>query len=331
MNNTQLRKTHTMKLKSASIIISLGALSLALTAGSGISKPRLLPELPTPGERIRVIIDTDAGTEIDDVYALALALVAQDRFDIEGIVGAHFGDAGGPDGVEKSLTVIHELLDIAGMTGQFPVKPGAPPFQFSAKPPESEGVDFIIERAMATDERGPLWVIALGPCTDVAAAYLKNPKIAERMVLFWHGRTQWPERCWNFNAYNDLKAVRVVFESKLPLVLFDTGTYLRCPMEESKARIWPHGKIGRYLHDFRLRNEHYQSPRKGFYDLGDVAALIDPSLTYSEVVSAPGVDWDLRYDFRKDHGRILRIFQIDRDRTFELLSQKLKGFDKTGD
>ena len=53
------------------------------------------------------------------------------------------------------------------------------------------------------------------------------------------------------------------------------------------------------------------------------AALVDPSLTYSEVVAAPGVDWDMRYDRRKAYGRIVRIYQIDRDRTFQIFSQRL--------
>ena len=92
----------------------------------------------------------------------------------------------------------------------------------------------------------------------------KDPDIARRVRVFWHGRTRWPDKCWNFNAYNDLKAVRVVFTSDLPLILFDTGTYLRCPMEESARRILPHGALGRYLHEFRLQKPWFQSPTKGF-------------------------------------------------------------------
>jgi hypothetical protein len=49
-------------------------------------------------------------------------------------------------------------------------------------------------------------------------------------------------------------------------------------MEESRDRIQPHGELGRYLHDFRLTKPYYQSPRKGFFDLGDVAALVPQRL-----------------------------------------------------
>jgi hypothetical protein len=107
-------------------------------------------------------------------------------------------------------------------------------------------------------------------------------------------------------------------------VLFDTGTHLTCLMEESRQKIHPHGPLGRYLHDYRLRSRNFQEPTKGFFDLGDIAALIDPACIKSEVVEAPGVEWDMTYQFKKTHGKILRIHDIDRDRTFTLLYRSLE-------
>jgi len=96
-------------------------------------------------------------------------------------------------------------------------------------------VDFITERAMASDADKPLWVVTTGPATDMASACLKTPAIADRTVALWHGRTQfWPQKCWNLNAYNDLRAIRILFNSDLCFALFDTGTYLRCLMSESE-------------------------------------------------------------------------------------------------
>jgi inosine-uridine nucleoside N-ribohydrolase len=307
---------------------ALLALVAALAATPGLenlalARDRRVPEMPPPGEKLRVIIDTDAACEIDDRFAIALALLCPERFEIEGFVGAHFGDAGGPRGIEKSVEVIKTILQKAGMQGKIPVKRGSPPFQYSQVPPESEGVEFIIERALAEDTGSPLWIVSLGACTDVAAAYLKRSEIAARVTVFWHGRTRWPDKCWNFNAYNDLKAVRILFKSDLPLILFDTGTYLRCPMAESELKIAPRGELGRYLHDFRYTSRSYQSAAKGFYDLGDIAALADPSLVYWEVVEAPGVNWDMAYDRRRTWGKMVRIYQIDRDRTFALFYDKL--------
>jgi len=287
-------------------------------------KNRRIPEIPPPGERIRLILDTDAAAEVDDQYAIALALLSPERFDIEGFVAAHFGDAGGPDGVERSAKEIETVLDKAGMLGKFPVKRGSHPLRYSSVAEESEGVDFIIQRAMASDADGPLWIVGLGPATDIASAYLKQPEIADHVVVLWHGRTQfWPQKCWNFNVFNDLKAARILFRSDLPFVLFDTGTYLRCSMEESASKIRPHGELGRYLQEIRYRRPSFQSPTKAFFDLGDVATLVDPSLIYWEIVDAPNVNWDMMYAWGEALGKILRIYQIDRDRTFELLYEKL--------
>lgn len=283
-----------------------------------------MPSLPKEGESIRVIIDTDAACEIDDLYAIALAVISTDCLNIEGFVGAHFGDSGGPDGIERSVQAINTVLEKANMTGKFPVKKGSPPFQYSQVPVESEGVDFIIEHAKAASPEEPLWIISLGACTNIASAYLKDPSIADSVVVLWHGRTKWPDQCWNFNAYNDVKAVRILFKSDLPLILFDTGTYLRCPMEESAERIAPYGELGKYLHEFRLKSNWYQSPTKGFFDLGDIAAVVDPSMVYWEIVDAPEVNWDMEYQHTKRHGKIMRIYQIDRDRTFDLLHDRLK-------
>lgn len=298
------------------------AFLLALV-GVAAATDRAVPEFPDPGQCIRLLIDTDAACEIDDLYALALAVTSQDRFDIEGFVAAHYGDAGGPEGIQRSYDQIVRVLDKAGLAGRYPVKHGAPPFRYSAVPPEAEGIDFIIERAMADDKAGPLWIVSLGACTDVAAAWLKCPEIANRVNVLWHGRTRWPVQCWNFNVYNDLKAARILFKSKLPLILFDTGTYLRSPMEESEAKLKPSGQLGEYLHEFRSRKKWYQSPSKGFFDLGDIAILVDATLGYDEVVDAPNVDWDMRYVPTSSNGQIRRVYQIDRDRTFDLFHKRL--------
>ena len=279
---------------------------------------------PPPAGGIRLIIDSDTGTEIDDQYALALALGNLDKLKLEGIIGAHFGESGGAGGIQKSVDEIHRVLELAGMKGKFPVKRGADPFQYRDRPPSSEGVEFIIERAMTATPSEPLWVVLLGPATDAVAALLKEPKIADRMIVFWHGRTQWPVRCWNFNAYNDTKAARYVFDIPSRFILFDTGTYLRMPMEESARRFAGLGPLGKYLHEIRLRRPGYQTPEKGMFDLGDIAALVDPGCVRWERTEAPAVDHDLRYDFSKKNGEILRIHHVERDRAFELLEQSLK-------
>ena len=70
----------------------------------------------------------------------------------------------------------------------------------------------------------------------------------------------------------------------------------------------------------------YQEDHKGFFDLGDIAALVDPDLTKWEVVDAPEVNEFLDYQFKGTKGKILRCYDIDRDKTFKLLYEKLKTY-----
>lgn len=307
-------------------LLAVAAMLLLLSSshGSVDAAERVVPTIPPAGRPIRVIIDTDCATEVDDPYAVALALLCPERLKIEGFIAAHFGDDGGPDGIERSVKALELVMEKAGQGGRYPIKRGSHPLQYSKRATESEGVDFLIERAMASPKDDPLWVIALGPATDLVSAYLKEPRIKDHMVAFWHGRTRWPKQAWNFNAYNDVRAVRALFASDLPLVLFDTGTDLTCPVEESETRIRPYGELGRYLHEIRLKEAYYRSPKKGFFDLGDIAFLFDPSLAKQEVVPAPGIEWDLTYLHDRPHGKMVRVFDIDRDRTFDLLSSKLQ-------
>jgi len=278
---------------------------------------------PPPAGPLRVVIDTDAANEIDDQYAMSLALGFPDRIHVEGIIAAHFGLAGGSGGIQKSFDEVQAVLEHAGFTGKIPVKKGSDPFQYRDRIPPSEGVDFIIEKAKTATPESPLWMVLLGPATDAAAALLKEPAIADRMVVFWHGRTQWPVRCWNFNAYNDTKAAQFIFELPCRMILFDTGTYLTMTKEESERRFASLGPLGKYLQEIRYRKPAFLSPRKGFFDMGDLAALVDPGVVRWETTEAPTVDHDLRYDFTHTHGEIVRIYHVERDPSFDLLERAL--------
>lgn len=285
---------------------------------------RSLAPWPPPAGTLRVIIDTDAGNEMDDQYGLALALGEPQRFHLEGIVAAHFGESGGAQGIEKSYQEIQRVLQKAGMTDKIPVKRGSDPLHYRDQAIHSDGVDFIIQQAKAATPESPVWLVLLGPATDAAAALLKDPSIAERLVVFWHGRTQWPVRCWNFNAYNDILAARLLFELRCRLVLFDTGEHLQMDPEEDARRFGSLGPLGAYLQEIRHRNSYLMSPKKGIFDLGDIAALADPSIAPWEKVDAPAVVQDLSYDFTRNNGPIVRIYYIDPARTFDLLGQALQ-------
>jgi purine nucleosidase len=303
--------------------IRLGLFSLLMVLPVlGASRPSA-PWPPPPGP-LRIIVDTDAANEVDDQYALSLLFGSPERLRLEGIVAAHFGLKGGSTGIQQSYDEVQRLLGYAGLAGKVPVKKGSDPIVYRDRVPPSEGVDFIVEKARTATPEAPLWLVLLGPATDAAAALLKDPSIADRLVVFWHGRTQWPVRCWNFNAYNDIKAAQLLFSLPCRFILFDTGTYLTISKEESARRFAALGPLGKYLQEIRSREPAYLSPKKGFFDLGDMVALLDPAAVRFERTGAPSVDHDLRYDFTHLHGEIVRIYHVERERSFDLLEAALR-------
>lgn len=293
-------------------------------------KKEVVPGIPPKNERIRVIIVSDATNEIDDVWAISLAVLYPERFQIEGFVGSNYDHTSsgiGPESIGKSVKEIHTILEKAGLKGKYPVFSGGHPMQYEFAPSSSEGIEFIVEKAMESTPDHRLWIICLGNPTDLASAYLKEPAIKDRVIMFWHARTEntWPFRAHNYNIKGDMHASRMMFHAPFPLVIFDTGTHLYAgTLEESAKNIRPYGDLGEYMYNYRLRSDYYRSPVKGYFDLGDIAVLIDPDLGAWEVTPCPTVTTYMDYNFYRTNGEILRCYDIDRDKTFQLLYDRLK-------
>jgi inosine-uridine nucleoside N-ribohydrolase len=67
------------------------------------------------------------------------------------------------------------------------------------------------------DDPRPLYVLFLGPLTDLASAYLQEPRIANRLTAIWIGGGAYPSGSIEFNLSNDIHAANVVFSSPIPL------------------------------------------------------------------------------------------------------------------
>jgi inosine-uridine nucleoside N-ribohydrolase len=271
-----------------------------------------------------MVIDTDAANEVDDQHAVALALGFPEIIRLEGLVAAHLGEKQGAAGVRKSFDELQEVLRRSPRSKPVPVFLGNVPLSGRDPGPPSEGVRFIIDRARAASPDDPLWLVVLGPVTDAVAALIAAPDIRDRTIVFWHGRSEWPTRCRNFNAKNDPLAAQLAFELPSRFILFDTGAQIVIPPVDSQRRLAPLGPLGAYLHQMRSRNSYVSGPTKGIFDLGDLAAFVDPSCVRWERVSAPAVTGDLSYDFSRTRGELIRITDIDPNRPVDLLEEALR-------
>jgi purine nucleosidase len=289
-----------------------------------ISK-RIVPELPPVDTKLRIVIDSDAANEIDDLYAIALAIRAPERFNIEGFIATHFAQHTGRQSIEQSYDLLMELLTLAGKADHYPVAKGGDPLSYLDEPNDSAGARFIIDRAHAGSTDAPLWVLGLGAATNLASALLIDPSIMPKVRYIYHARSEWswPERSEQFNIGGDVRAARVLLKSGVPLVWFDTGTQLTCPMQKTKNRLLPLGGLSAFLHEYRYRDPKYQGENKGFFDLGDIAWIMQPGVCRTEVVDVPHMDWKMVFSHQGDLGQMRRVFEVDPEPVWKLFFEKL--------
>ena len=287
--------------------------------------------------RVRVIVDTDCKNEADDQFALAHFLMTP-KFDIRGVVAAHFGTNERflpKKNVEASFDEIIKVMDLMGLSGACPVEMGAEkamPDEYT--PMDSPGARLIIEEAMKDDEK-PLYVCLLGPLTDLASAYLIEPRIAERLICIWIGGGSYPEGGPEFNCGNDINAVNALFSSKMEIYQVPRGTYkqMNVSLAELQTRVRPCGAIGRYLFEqmveFNIEKGKTPGrwPHGETWGLGDQAAVTllmeDYAAQNHDLVPAPRVLPDGRYEHGRPNRPIRVYHTLDTRMTMEDFYAKL--------
>jgi hypothetical protein len=285
-------------------------------------------------KKIRLIVNSDAKNEADDQYALVHALLTP-RFKIRGMIGAHFGRRSAAS-MEDSCAEIRTVLSIMRMESEVEIFKGAPAAMPDENTPvSSEGAELIIREALQ-DDPAPLYVIFLGPITDLASAYLLEPRIAERLTAVWIGGGPYPEGGEEFNLGNDINAANVVFRSPIPLWQVPKNVYsmIRVSLAELAVKVRPRGEIGRYLFDQlenfnRERGSHSRWPKGEMWSLGDspaVSLLLDDHMFHYEMREAPLVLPDGRYEPQPGARRIRVYRYVDSRFTLEDLYAKLELF-----
>ena len=144
-------------------------------------------EIPAGRPRVPVILDTDIGDDIDDTWALVLALKSPE-LDVK-LVVTDFGNT------EHRAKIVARLLEIAGRT-DIPIGIGIR--ENDALSPQSEwvkdydlskypgrvlkdGVQALIDTVMGSSE--PITLVAIGPPPTLKAALEREPRIAGKLRL----------------------------------------------------------------------------------------------------------------------------------------------------
>lgn len=265
-------------------------------------------------KKVRVIIDTDAACEADDQYAICHAIMTP-KFIIKGIIAEQFGCKNDDNTVDKSYAEIQKILKL--MTLEVPVFHGA---RVALKSEDEvvncEGADLIIKESLS-ESKQPLFILCQGAITNVAAALIKCPEIANKFTCIWIGGGFYPEGGWEFNLHNDFNAANVVFKSKCELwqVPMDCYTQMQVGYAELQMKVRPCGEIEKYLFDEMQELGMSADWVSGeCWSLGDSPAIglaLNPGCGHYETRSAPVVDSD-GYYIGEVNEHIIRVYhQID--------------------
>lgn len=284
-------------------------------------------------KKIRLIINTDARNEADDQFAIVHALLTP-RFLIKGIIAAHFGERRTTTSMQESYNEIVKVLELMNLSQEVTVYKGAEKaIPDEQTPMMSEGAELIIREALSNDSK-PLYVIFLGPITDLAAAYLKEPSIADRLTAVWIGGGAWPNGEEEFNLSNDIDAANVVFRSNIPLWVIPKNVYstIRVSIAELAVKVKPWGEVGSYLYQQLIDFNHQMGwcpgwPKGEMWSLGDspaVSVLLDEHEYGYEMKPAPRITKDMRY-VHDQKERLVRWYHfIDPRFTLEDMYAKLQ-------
>jgi inosine-uridine nucleoside N-ribohydrolase len=279
----------------------------------------------------KMILDTDVYNEIDDLYALAYAMLSPDKVDLLAITAAPFLNSrstSAADGMEQSYNEAFRVRGLVDADSKIPIYRGSTAFMTREKKPvESEAAEAIIRLVRESDET--VYIVAIGAITNVASALLMAPDIAEKAVLIWLGghALHWKDNK-EFNLYQDVPSAQVVFDSKIPLVQIPCNgvcSFFHTTIPELSYYLEGKNPLCDYLMDETRKYNKKNTPcwSKVIWDVTAVAALVRPDTLDMVEIPRPIVTDNSNYatDWARPH--YLYVRHISRDKLYDDLFKKL--------
>ncbi len=242
------------------------------------------------------------------------------------------------EGMELSYQEICKVFELMNEKADGKVFRGSPAYLTALDAPiRSESAEFIVERALAQDDR-PLYVAAIGCLTNVASALLLAPEIASRIVVLW--TSTYPSfvnlnHAPSLNLVQDVLASKLIYDCGVPLVFlpgYYIGEQLKLSLADMETDVRGKGKIGDYLYHLYTHNpvhklfginDHFARTWV-IWDLIDIAWLLKPEWVPSQLVRAPRLTDDLYWAAERNPHWMREAYGIDRDAIFRDLFTKLE-------
>jgi inosine-uridine nucleoside N-ribohydrolase len=278
------------------LFITVAMLAAAAQIAPAQSAPAQSPSIPaavavsSPAPAEKVIIDTDIGDDVDDAFAVALALRSPE-LQILGITTA-YGDT------ETRAKLLDRILGEAGRQ-DIPVAVGIathPASTFTqrsyaegghfARASHPAALDFLAEQIRRYP--GQITLITIGPLTNVGAFIDKDPETFRKLkrVVSMGGSiyrgygdysylpARGPQPEWNIFA--DISAAKKLFASGVPLYLMPVDS-TQIQLDETK-RAYLFRQSNALTDALTLLYYQWGQQTPTLYDVMTIAYVLDPKI-----------------------------------------------------
>jgi len=267
-------------------------------------------QLPAPGSRLPIIIDTDPG--IDDCLAILLALNSPE-LDVRAI-SVSYGNAVVENAYRNAVEIVRKVKQPVrvplGIGARRPLKRplqvaddthGPSGLGYADVPPAGVILDYVrpLERLLEAQPE-PVTLVTLGPVTSLALALRANPglvrdKVSRHVAMIGNieaaGNTT---RFSEFNAWCDPEALATVLAAEMPTEMIGLDVTRKVVIRSSEVnRLAEHSP---WLHDALRFYVEFHKKQEGLdgaiiNDVLAIAYLIQPDvLTFSDLRLAVSLD-----------------------------------------
>jgi len=289
--------------------------------------------------RVPVILSTDVGNEIDDQWAVVYLLTNPD-FEVLGIISAHAPTVSPPAAHTTYRILLDAVENRLKMVTHPPLFEGSSlPLQDTKTPRVNRGVEFIIESSKQFSKENRLTLLTIGAATDAASAILRDPSITERIQIVDMGFNGWPEGGDEFNVANDVKAMQVIIDSDVPLVVGSGNVcraHLALTLNQATEMLSKQGPVGQWLlEEFVAWYYRFVKPwrkddfSKPWIIWDNITLAYVLGMTTQEVHPRPRLRDDMAFEHVPTGKSITWITSVDEKRMWADFQEKLETYQRT--
>ncbi len=248
----------------------------------------------------QVFLDTDARNEADDQHYIAYCLYS--NLDVLGVNSIHNDEPGSEIINYGEIFYVMKMMNWSGTSwDSLPVdrvyhgagrKLDIPESGnwYDTEPIVTEASDAILAAARGANPDNPVWIMPVGPCTNIASAVLQARNegfgLKDRIRVYWLGGLE--ESYHNeYNGGNDPWSVYVTGKSGLDFqVMLAHPTSLKLNIDKRvESHLYPDNDLGNYLKTIIPVFQWMSTLPKSIHDVCVPAAIISNHM---------GLDWVIK-------------------------------------